>query len=186
MSTLNPILMVKNSKTKTVISLNGESIVTAEDSTIPYMGLNLFDYLKTLNNLTDINLNTSDFILLQTPVNYFINNPKIVNFKITSSLDFPNNVFYNKFQRCTNLEKVIFDCNVPSLVGNIGDLFQNCPNIKLLDLSKCTVVTKSSALYVQEDTVIVVPDELYDSWVTTVPWSDVASHIVRRSTYYNE
>lgn len=89
-------------------------------------------------------------------------------------------VFYN----CWGIEYVKVPADVSQILGNN---FTNCYCLRTIDFSDFTVVpslagpTQFSTLPAQYK--IIVPDALYDTWITTNYWNDssVVTHIVKAS-----
>lgn len=72
-----------------------------------------------------------------------------------------------------------------AIVSLKSDTFDNIPDVILYDFSKLTALPSSGLPTfsgIQADCKIVVPDNLYNSFIST--WSSVATHIVRNSDYY--
>ncbi len=79
---------------------------------------------------------------------------------------------------------------IPSGVTNIaGSTFSNCSGLALLDFRTHTSVPSlgntNAFTSVPSDLKIVVPDELYDSWIAATNWSNstIASKIIKASEY---
>lgn len=89
-----------------------------------------------------------------------------------------------------NVEAVI----MPASLTTIGDNYfgRDCPNIKLYDFSKCSVVPTLaySASYTFKNInplcKIVVPDALYDEWIVATNWVNFSQYIVKASEYKGE
>ena len=88
---------------------------------------------------------------------------------------------YNSFYYCTALESVTFAKEVKDF--SLG-AFYNCTACALYDFSACTNIPSlpsTTAISVDYFTKIVVPDALYDSWITATNWSNYAGKIVKAS-----
>ena len=90
---------------------------------------------------------------------------------------------YNAFANNTALRKV----SLPSTITSIGDYtLRNCSKIEILDFSRATSIPtlSSNGFYGSNSTFkIVVPDNLYDSWIAETNWSAKASQIVKVSEF---
>ena len=115
---------------------------------------------------------------------------------------------YGAFRNCTNLTSVTIGDGVTSLKGvalfsngiftgcssltsvtigsgltNVGpNTFNGCSSCKIFDFRKVTVVPTLGGVTAfantSSDKEIIVPDELYDSWVTASNWSSSTNNIV--------
>ncbi len=66
--------------------------------------------------------------------------------------------------------------------------FNGCTSLELVDFSDAVAIpTASGATFANtnETYKIVVPDALYNDWITSEYWTGFASHIVAKSDYYN-
>ena len=80
-----------------------------------------------------------------------------------------------------NAEELYLDCDVKYFKGTDAFLTNK---LKKVVFSKNTVVPSTyNPVTVPEDCVIVVPDALYDEWVASDDWLQVASQIVKASEY---
>lgn len=95
---------------------------------------------------------------------------------------------YGTFSDCPNLEMV----KMPQVDSWSERPFYNCTSLKLIDFRGRTKDTIPSVdEYDPFDGIpstckIVVPDRLYDSWITTSRWTEIASQIVKESEYVEE
>lgn len=113
------------------------------------------------------------------------------------------------FANCYNLKKVV--CNntetllQSSLFNNCrslayykvestttrvrGAVFAGCLSLKLVDFTSLSAVPTLDNVNafsdIPDDYIILVPDDLYNSWITTNNWSSLTSHIVKESDYNN-
>ena len=89
----------------------------------------------------------------------------------------------NVFRSCYSLASVV----IPKGVTNIDlTAFSYCYGMAYYDFRASTSVPKleSSAFnYIPSDCKIVVPDSLYDSWISATNWSTYASKIVKASEF---
>ena len=87
------------------------------------------------------------------------------------------------FNWCDSLANVV----IPESVASIGDYaFQQCYGMAYYDFTQCTSVpTLGTTAFknIPSDCKIVVPDELYDSWIAATNWSTYASQIVKASEF---
>lgn len=110
------------------------------------------------------------------------------------------------FTSCSSLKKVTFNASTkvpqsfcfnsasleyvkigPLVTGFDSSCFGNCPNIGLVDCSESTNVLflNGNAFRESGSCVFIVPDALYDEWITAYGWSSIASQIVKVSDYNN-
>ena len=65
--------------------------------------------------------------------------------------------------------------------------FSSCSSVAFYDFSQCTSVPTlggtSVFSYSNSDCKIVVPDALYDEWISATNWSSYASKIVKASEF---
>ena len=81
------------------------------------------------------------------------------------------------------LERVVFPSSVTSIEANA---FANCSSMLVFDFRNASAVpslTNTNALSGNTNSVIVVPDALYSSWIAATNWSSLASRIVSASNY---
>ena len=88
------------------------------------------------------------------------------------------------FSKCYSLSSIV----IPESVTSIGNYaFQYCYGMAFYDFSQCTSVPTLGGSYVfsniPSDCKIVVPDNLYDTWIATTNWSTHASKIVKASEF---
>lgn len=90
------------------------------------------------------------------------------------------------FDGCTNLKRAYF----PKL-SNIGyvanqNMFKGCTSLELVDFHLATAVPKIESNTFQNTNntfQIVVPDELYETWIAASNWSALSAQIVKWSDY---
>lgn len=88
----------------------------------------------------------------------------------------------SSFWGSLSLYKMVF----PETVRTVGSqAFQYCSGILEYDFSKLKSVPTTSNAFSNLDASakIVVPDDLYDEWITTTGWSNYKSYIVKASDY---
>ena len=90
-----------------------------------------------------------------------------------------NSVFYN----CANLENV--GPMPPNLTTIVNGAFLNCGKIKLFDFRRANIVPTMPNINAFNGTkgVMVVPDTLYDEWVSATNWATYADRIIKASEY---
>lgn len=108
---------------------------------------------------------------------------KISSFSELKEFVVPGNITRftaNMFSGCTKLKKVIFHENFLSLKGL--DLSGNDNSI-IFDFSKCKqICTLDSGITgINILSKIIVPDNLYDTWITSSRWSSYANYIYKAS-----
>ena len=68
-----------------------------------------------------------------------------------------------------------------------GAVFAGCLSLKLVDFTSLSAVPTldnvNAFASVPDDYIILVPDDLYNSWITTNNWSNLTSHIMKESDY---
>lgn len=88
------------------------------------------------------------------------------------------------FRGCTSLKKVVFKSMFTTITTNV---FNGCSSLEVLDFSACTTVPSvnnvNSFTGIPTTCKMVVPDSLYDSWITKTNWSNYASYIIKKSDY---
>lgn len=107
------------------------------------------------------------------------------NLKQLTMSDSVTDILGSAFESCTGLTRVTFSANLKNIGGYA---FYSCKNLKLYDFRKAKVVPtlySNSDLYggVYTGVQMVVPDELYDSWMTSPRWVDYKTNIVKASAY---
>lgn len=88
------------------------------------------------------------------------------------------------FGNCYSLTEFVF----PSTTTKIRrGVFNNCKSLKKIDFTNVTSVPTIDNVDfingVPSDCKIVVPDDLYETWITSNVWSDISSYIVKESNY---
>ena len=77
-------------------------------------------------------------------------------------------------QVLTSLEKII----IPNSVTQIGSyVFASCENLKIIDFSSYTFIptlsSNNSFNAVHEECIAIIPDNLYDEWISATNWNSV-------------
>ena len=106
-----------------------------------------------------------------------------------SSVTIPSSVTSignSAFTNCYSLSSVV----IPSSVTSIGNsAFTNCSGIVKYDFTEHaqvpTIPDVGAFRNIAPDCKIVVPDALYDTWITATNWSDasIVGHIIKASEY---
>ena len=88
------------------------------------------------------------------------------------------------FSQCSNLTSIIMGNSVSNIKSQA---FFYCLSLKLIDFRRATSVPTVSEVAtfqgVNKACQIVVPDSLYDTWVSATNWSTQASKIIKASEY---
>lgn len=125
---------------------------------------------------------------------------------LLSRISIPKNLKYignSTFQQCYALSSLCIPMGISTLLGIIGQNyalsnifvpnnitsingtgFAGCMNVVKYDYSthaQVPTVSSTSAFGVNDYTIIIVPDELYDEWIIATNWVSVADHIVKKS-----
>ena len=91
------------------------------------------------------------------------------------------------FSSCKSLKNIYFPSGLIEISNN-GSAIISGTNFRILDFSRCSqvVVLPSSNRItgINQLTKIVVPDALYDSWITATNWSSLANYIYKASEIY--
>jgi hypothetical protein len=88
------------------------------------------------------------------------------------------------FNGCSSLKYV----NIPNTVTTIEDgCFYNCKMLEFLDFSNHTSVptlsTTNALTNISYNCKIIVPDNLYDTWIAATNWSTYASKIIKKTDW---
>ena len=125
------------------------------------------------------NVNVVDRITT-LPDNFFYETHNLKKLLLPTSLTTMNN--YSVYQAET-LTKVIIPAGLTTMNYNI---FYYTTGISCYDFSACTQIpTMQSGCFsaIASDAKIVVPDDLYNSWITTSGWNSYASYIISKSDW---
>ena len=122
--------------------------------------------------------------------NTFPNCTNLVELSLPNLVDMSNGYFggdaFDMMCRgCTSLKRVYLT-KYSDTAKTIGRAFWDCSSLELIDFHLATAVPKvASNTFNNSNTTfqIVVPDELYDTWITATNWSARASQIVKYSEY---
>ena len=93
------------------------------------------------------------------------------------------NINNQAFSGCSCLKDISFGSNVLSIKSNA---FYDCGLLETCDFSNNTSVPtlESTIAFYGSNYKIIVPDELYDEWITSTNWSSISSRIKKKSEYY--
>lgn len=88
------------------------------------------------------------------------------------------------FGQCSSLTSIV----IPATITRIRTgVFAQCYSLKKVDFTKLTAVPTldnvNTFSNIPDDCKFVVPDDLYNSWITANNWSSLTSHIVKESDY---
>ena len=91
--------------------------------------------------------------------------------------------YADMFNGCTSLKRIKMNASSGSLGTN---MFKGCTALELVDMTGSTGIPELE-LGIFENTndtfKVVVPDSLYDTWITTGNWVSIASHIMKKSDW---
>ena len=94
------------------------------------------------------------------------------------------NCYYYMFDGCKSLKRIKMNASSGSLVAY---MFRGCTSLELVDMTGSTGVPTLSNVNNFQNTndtyKIVVPDSLYDTWITATNWASIASHIMKQSDW---
>lgn len=97
------------------------------------------------------------------------------------------NCYNEMFYGCTSLKRIKMNA---SLWGWGSDMFNGCTSLELVDMTGSTgvpILENVNNFDNTNDTFkIVVPDDLYDTWIAETNWASIASHIMKQSDWNNE
>jgi hypothetical protein len=104
-----------------------------------------------------------------------------------NSVTIPNSVTSiggSAFGDCYSLSSVVIPNSVTSIEDNV---FYNCYGVAFYDFSNHTAIPTLSNtkvfLSIPSDCKIIVPDNLYDTWIAATNWSTYASQIIKKSDW---
>lgn len=113
----------------------------------------------------------------------YCHNLEIVNLPNLQTLG--TRSLYYAFRECTNLKKVYMPKLSTTTTNSLSYAFSYCTNLQFVDFSEAeNVFPFSSNMFANQGEnqyKIIVPDALYDDWVTS--WSTVSTHIVKKSEF---
>ena len=137
-----------------------------------YLGTGFFNYCY---NLKRIIIKTSN-----SQTNNLIN--RCTN--LEKAIIISTNLGSSACSGCINLKEIKFSDNVT--YAQYAKIFYGCSNLLKYDYTLCTSVPSiQEATFngVQPNAKIVVPDSLYNSWISATNWSNYSDLIVRESDY---
>lgn len=104
-----------------------------------------------------------------------------------TTLVFPHNcttINTYTFNRCVKMETITFNGNIVTVNAYT---FSGCTGMKAILFNGNTSVPKlvnvNAFKSIPATCKIVVPDNLYDSWIAATNWSNYASYIIKKSDY---
>lgn len=133
----------------------------------------LFNYCYSLEKITTYNiaLKSSAFANCYSLKKVVCNNTENI---LASSL----------FNNCRSLAYYKVESTTTRVRGAV---FAGCLSLKLVDFTSLsdvpTLDNVNTFSNIPDDYIILVPDDLYNSWITTNNWSSLTSHIMKESDY---
>lgn len=127
-------------------------------------------YVKLGDNITSIGSNA------------FINCVSLKRVDLNEGL---KTIESSAFYTCISLDKLIF----PSTISTIGSqAFNQCSKMRVWDFSRCTSIPtlmhqNAFTLNTQLGKKIIVPDALYEEWITASNWINLSAFIAKVSDY---
>ena len=141
-------------------------------------------------------INTSNIVTFGKQV--FFGCTKLTEIDMSSA----KTIGYESFQDCTSLERVTMGNSLSGIMGyafknckKLGDIvFYSAPRIETQSFENCTMahlvficnsvptLTNTSA-FRNTNCQFIVPDALYDEWVSATNWSTYADRIIKSSEY---
>lgn len=135
-----------------------------------------------------------NFPALKTTGNYtfsyaFQNCTNLLTVELPELLSVGNGGLRYAFMGCTSLKRV--NLKKLSQVGatyGLNQMCDGCTSLEVVDFSEASAVPTLASINAFQNTnntyKIVVPDNLYDTWIAAPYWQQLSSHIVRISDYY--
>lgn len=95
-----------------------------------------------------------------------------------------NTIGDSAFENCESLTSFSFSTTITSIGSNA---FRYCWNIGCYDFSQHVSIPtlRNAAAIERQNSAIVVPDELYDSWIVATNWSSISAFIVKKTDWDN-
>jgi hypothetical protein len=147
--------------------------MTIPDS-VTLVGSNVF---QGCSNLVTVSLG-NNFL---APTGLLRECSKLENVNIPSKW---NNITMYMFYRCTSLKKLEFPSSILTINANA---FNGCTSMQEYDFTASTSVVSlantSAFTSIPSACKIVVPDDLYETWIARTNWSNFASHIIKESEW---
>lgn len=87
----------------------------------------------------------------------------------------------NSLRGCYSISEILMPSSL-TLLGEyaLGEMY----SLRLLDFRRCQQIpTNQGNNTIPSDTIVVVPDELYDEWIIATNWSAIASQLMKASDY---
>lgn len=141
--------------------------ITSIESSITNIGNSAFANCSSLTSVSFPNaINIGNYA--------FQNCTPLKNIYIPNATSIGSSVFY----KCTNLPKI----ELPKVIEIGAGAFNTCLDCQLFDFRGVTQVptlaNNNAFAYTSSTKKIVVPDSLYDSWITATNWSSSENNIV--------
>lgn len=118
-------------------------------------------------------------LITKLPSTFLAGCYSLQEFEIPSSV---TSINFNAFSTCYSLQKIKMPAGITSIASS---LFSGCHNLTVIDFSEfVSVPTLSSASAFNEingQAKIVVPDSLYENWISATNWVTYANYIYKAS-----
>ena len=89
---------------------------------------------------------------------------------------------YNSFASSDYVKKIIINGDITSIGNQAFSGLNNLRKIYFLNCTSVPVASTANFVYnMPTEYIIVVPDSLYNDWISAQYWSNIASHIIRES-----
>lgn len=143
---------------------------------ITSFGLNLFSACSTMTSVVIPKLQ------IHLPYSMFYNCYNLSYIVIPYSIG--NNA--NMFSNCTSLSSIVITKETTNIPGTT---FNNCTGMAYYDFSHHTSIptlaNTNAFTGIPTDCKIIVPDNLYDTWIAATNWSTYAANIIKKTDWDN-
>ena len=169
-------------------------LVDAGDLKLPATTIDVAAYFDLFRECRDLTTSPKELPALIAPQVAYAN----MFYNCTNMTSVPETVGTREYGQSA-CESMYLGCdNIPTTVTlkvtkfhptafNYIFYYTNSSNKFVIDMTECTSVPSlediSGFFTFSRIYTIVVPDELYDSWINATNWSAIASHIVKQSDY---